>query len=122
MSHHLSWTLIVVAFTFGACGSSTVAPHDTLAASEGTIRAAEEVGAKDVPTAALHVQLAKEETDKARIMMKAGNNDRAKFMLMRAQADAELAITLSKEDAATEEASLAMEQVRALQSGKQVIP
>jgi hypothetical protein len=112
---------LIIAIALGACASSNV-PHETMAASEGSIRAAEEVGAADVPDAALHLQLAKEQTEKAQQLMKDGHNDRAKYVLMRAQADAELAITLSKEDAAIHDAELAMAQVRALQSGKTVVP
>src|SRR6185503_11651703 len=103
------------------CASSNV-PHESMAASESSIRAAEEVGASEVPTAALHLQLAKEQTEKAQEMIKAGDNDRAKYVLMRAQADAELAITLSKEDTARTDAEQAMAQVRALQRGKTVLP
>lgn len=117
MRSNLKWILIL---TLAACGGSSV-PHETMAASEGSIRAAEEVGASQVPTAALHLQLAKEETERARQLIKNGDNDRAKYVLMRADADAELALALSKEDAAKTDAQAAMEQVRALQEGKTLI-
>ena len=117
----LSWIPALLLGALAACSSSTV-PHEKMAASEGSIRAAEEVGARSVPTAALHLQLAKEQTEQARVLIAAGHNDRARYVLMRAQSDAELAITLSKENAAKVDAEQAMEQVRALQTGKSVTP
>ena len=121
MTRNLSWILIIALGALGGCASSAV-PHQTMAASEGSIRAAEEVGAGKVPSAALHLQLAKEQTEKAQKLIGGGDNERAKYVLMRAQADAELAITLSKEDAARTDAEQAMAQVRALQDGKTVVP
>jgi hypothetical protein len=120
MTHKkLNWIPALALGVLAACSSSTV-PHEKMAASEGSIRAAEEVGARNVPTAALHLQLAKEQTEQARVLIAAGDNDRARYVLMRAQSDAELAITLSKENAAKVDAEHAMEDVRALQSGKPV--
>jgi hypothetical protein len=121
MTRKIGWIFAGALVALGACATGNV-PHEKLAASEGSIRAAEEVGASEVPDAALHLLLAKEQTEKARQLIKDDENDRAKYVLMRAQADAELAITLSKEAAAVTEAELAMAQVRALQSGKPLIP
>jgi uncharacterized protein DUF4398 len=122
MNRNRSLVLLIALGALGACASTSNVPHETMASSEGSIRAAEEVGAAQVPTAALHLQYAREQTETAQKMIRAGHNERAKYMLMRAQADAELAITLSKEDAAKNDAEQTMEQVRALQSGKTVIP
>jgi hypothetical protein len=78
------------------CGSYPP-PTERLTTAEAAIRGAEEVGASRVPRAALHMQLAKEQTEKARRLMQDSYNERAELTLKRAQADAELAISIAKE-------------------------
>jgi hypothetical protein len=82
--------------------------------STSGIRAAEEVGAENVPRAALHLQLAKEELKRARALATGGQMDQATSLLLRAEADAELAVALSREDAERTEAVAAVERVRLL--------
>lgn len=94
------------------CGS---APLKTDRSTSG-IRAAEEVGAKEVPRAALHLQLAREGLAKAEKLSKDGEPEQARSMLMRAEADAELAVALSRESADKSEAEAAIEKVRQLRS------
>ena len=93
------------------CASST--PLRTEASTSG-IRAAQEVGAAKVPQAALHLQLAKEELDLAKGLSAKGEKEQATSMLMRAEADAELAVTLSRGDTDKLEAEKAMARVREL--------
>ena len=88
-------------------------------ASTSGIRAAEEVGAEEVPRAALHLQLAKEQLARAEQLSSDGETERADSMLLRAEADAELAVLLSREKAEREEAALAVEQVRKLRQDNQ---
>ena len=106
--------LIVAAFGLAAvfAGCATV-PLRTEASTSG-IRAAEEVGALQVPQAALHLQLAKEELAKAEAMAKNGYAEEATSLLRRAEADAELAVMLSREDAEKSKALAALERVRQL--------
>jgi hypothetical protein len=89
------------------------APLRTEASTSG-IRAAEELGAAKVPQASLHLQLAKEELDLARGLAAKGEKEQAASMLLRAEADAELAVTLSHGDAEKLEAQKAIERVRQL--------
>jgi hypothetical protein len=84
-------------------------------ASTSGIRAAEEVGAAKVPKASLHLQLAKEELELARGLAANGEKKKASSMLLRAEADSELAVALSREDAEKTEALSAVERVRQLQ-------
>jgi predicted alpha/beta superfamily hydrolase len=83
--------------------------------SSAAIRAAEEVGAKDVPRAALHLQLAKESLDRATKLYAQGDKDEARSLLTRAEADGELAVVLSREDAEKQEAVKAVERVHQLE-------
>ena len=92
------------------CASAPLGTEST----ESSIRAAEEVGAAKLPQAALHLQLAKEELERANQLFEKGKKEQAESMLLRADADAELAITLSHGDAEKQEAELALERVRKL--------
>ena len=83
-------------------------------ASTSGIRAAEEVGAAKVPQASLHLQLAKEELELARGLAAKKEEKKAASMLLRAEADAELALALSRGDAEKSEAQEAVERVRQL--------
>ncbi len=95
-----------------ACGSHP-APNDRLASSQAALRVAQEVNATGTPQAALHLKLAQEQLDQAKQMMADNNNKRAEFVLMRAEADAELAESLAKEATSKAQAQQAQEDVRA---------
>jgi hypothetical protein len=101
---------VVAAAIAVGCAS---APLKTEASTSG-IRAAEEVGAADVPQASLHLQLAKEELGRAKTLAANDQKEKADSMLMRAEVDAELAVALSREDAEKTEARAAVERVRQL--------
>jgi hypothetical protein len=105
-------SLIFVALVAG-CASQ---PALRTEASTSAIRAAEEVGANGVPRASLHLQLAKEELDRAKGLADGGKKDEAASQLLRAEADAELAVMLSREQAEKTEAAQAVERVRQLQN------
>jgi type IV pilus biogenesis protein CpaD/CtpE len=94
-------------------GCASAPPLRTEASTSG-IRAAEEVGAAKVPQASLHLQLAKEELALAKALSAKGEKEQAASMLLRAEADAELAVVLSHEDAEKTEAKAAVERVRQL--------
>jgi hypothetical protein len=104
------YALGAIALLSGGCATTALHTEGSTAA----IRAAEEVGAKDVPSASLHLQLAKESLAKATQLQKSGDKDEAASMLTRAQADAELAIVLSREEGEKQQATEAIERVRQL--------
>jgi hypothetical protein len=111
-----AWKLggaLALALAVTACSSS---PPLRTESSTSAIRAAEAVGADQVPRASLHLQLANEELAGAQKLAADGKNKEADSLLLRAEADAELAILLSKEKAEQSEAARAMERVRKLQS------
>jgi hypothetical protein len=111
------WKLFGLAFglavSFG-CASAPV-PAEHMAASESSLRAAEENGAQDVPTAAFYLQLAREQMDTAQKLLNDGHNQRAKWVLMRAESDAELSVALAKENNTKLAAQQAVDQVHKLQ-------
>jgi len=89
-----------------ACAGAP-APTERLASAQAAVRAAKEVGAKDVPQAKLHAQLAQEQVDQATKLIEDGENERADAILRRAQADAELAVALSRESTSQQQAQAA---------------
>jgi hypothetical protein len=105
---------IVVAIAIVAGCASDRQPLRTEASTSG-IRAAEEVGAAKVPQASLHLQMAKEELELAKGLAAKGDKKEAASMLLRAEADGELAVALSRGDAEKSEALSAVERVRQLQ-------
>jgi hypothetical protein len=99
-----------------AAGCSGSQPEMSTESSTSAIRAAKEIGAEDIPRASLHLQLAQEELALAEAMEEKGENDKAASQLMRAEADAELAILLSREENEKADAALAIKRVRELQA------
>ena len=106
---------VLLAAVIAGCGSS---PAINKEASTSAIRAAEEVGASTVPSASLYLQLAKEELENAKGLIAKGDKEQAESMLLRAQADGELAVALSRGDADKMEATQAIERVRQLRDRK----
>jgi len=100
------------------CGSYPV-PVDGLAAAQGSIRAAQEVGTTSDPRAALHLKLAQEQLDEAKKLMADKENKRAEALLLRASADAELALALSREATMRAKAKAVQEELAAAKKGAQ---
>lgn len=110
---------VLCAAVIAGCGSSPAVNSEP---STSAIRAAEEVGASKIPTASLYLQLAKEELENAKGLAAKGDKEQAESMLLRAQADAELAVALSRGDADKAEATQAIERVRQLRQDNQLPP
>ncbi|MBZ0179909.1 MAG: DUF4398 domain-containing protein [Melioribacteraceae bacterium] len=102
----------MITLGIAACGSSPEVVNKE--ASTSAIRAAQEVGATGVPSASLYLQLAKEQLAKAEALAESGETKQAESMLLRAEADAELAIVLSHGDADKSEATAALDRVKKL--------
>jgi hypothetical protein len=80
----------------GACGGGYPKPNDQLIASQASLTSAQAVGATADPQAQLYVKLAQEEIQRAKAEMDNGDNERAAYSLLRAKADADLAIELTR--------------------------
>jgi hypothetical protein len=98
--------------TMAGCASVQI-PPEQLERSEASIRGAEETGAEGVPSAKLHLQLAKDQTESAKKMAASGNN-RAVLVLARAESDGELALVLAREVAVHSSALQATEDLKAV--------
>ncbi len=95
------------------CGASYPVPTQQLADTESAERSAAELGAANEPTARLHLQLAHDQSEQAKTAIRDGINDRAAGLLQRAKADAELAIAITREQAAKTGAARATDESNA---------
>lgn len=97
----------------GSVACATTEPTARMASAQAAIQSASQTGVASTPTAALHLQYAREEYSQAQGMTHDGRNDRATLLLQRSQVDAELAMVLAHEDGARAEAQQAIDRVRA---------
>ena len=98
----------------GGC-ASTRPPTEKMESSAASIRGAEQAGAEDVPRAALYLQLANEQSAKAKVLIASGGDDNmraASNLLMRAAADGDLAIALAESDKDRVAAERALADIR----------
>ena len=105
---------VFAALGLAGCATAPI-PAYALDRSEASIRGAEEVGAAGVPAAALHLQLAKDETETAKKMATAGD-ERAMLVMARAESDAELALGLAREVTVHTDALKATEDLKAIRA------
>jgi hypothetical protein len=105
---------ITAAFLCCAACASTTQQNEKAESSSAAIRAAEEVGATHDPSAALYLQLAKEEFEHARRMPNPHQKEEADRLLKRAQIDAELALALARSEDEKAAAQGAIDQVKKL--------
>lgn len=106
--------ILCVALALAGCATVRL-PAERLQANAASIRAAEELGAEGVPSARLHLQLAKDQTEAALRLAEEGD-PRAPIVLARAQADAELALALAREASVHRAAVKATEELKALKA------
>jgi hypothetical protein len=111
---------IIPAFVFilAGCASAPV-PTARLASTQAAVRAAQEVGADKTPQAELHLKLAKEGLDQAKGLLGNDDNERAGWVLERAESDAELSLALAKEDTARTDAQKTLDELQELRKKSQ---
>ncbi len=116
----MGWAAIGVT-TLGVMGiagcAGTPVPNARVASTEAAIRAAQESGSSKVPQAALQLKLAEEQLASAKALIRDSDNKRADYVLMRSQADAELAISLSHVAVSNVQAGAAVDEARAVHTG-----
>lgn len=97
-----------------ACGGSAPVPETEKTKALADIRAAEEVGAGQVPKAALHLKMARDQVATAERLIADDENEEAAMVLARAQADADVAIALSHETRLRGDAQVVRDKVEKL--------
>jgi hypothetical protein len=107
-----SSNLIVLTALFGAvaCGGAAV-PSSDLTAAKVAVRAAEVGGADGQPQPALQLKHARDQINSAEALIKEEENEKALWLLKRAQVDAELALAMAQEAVTVAQAKDALEQV-----------
>lgn len=98
------------------CAGNYPPPTQQMADVQSANRSATELGAQKNPRAELHLKLAEEQLEQARRAVADDDNERAESLLMRAKADAELAVALTRENSAKTQATKAVDQSDAQQS------
>lgn len=107
--------IVPAALAFAALGcASSALPVQQMTSPRQEIRAAEEIGAAEHPQGALHLKYAKDQVAEADRLLSAGDEENAQLALMRATADAKLAVELAREDKARDEALEAQKKIAEL--------
>jgi hypothetical protein len=109
LSRRLIWILAAAPLAWG-CGKSWPEPKQPMADAESAARSAREVGAESQPAAKLKVTLADEQIAEAKERIEKDDNERATFLILRARADAELALALAHEQNALNAKQKALEE------------
>lgn len=108
--------LLGTVLVFGvACGSSL--PPAKAADTQASISAAAAVGAEQNPQGALHLKLARDQLQEAQRLTDAGKDKEARLVLERADADAQLALMITREAEASTSLNKTRADVEALQNG-----
>ena len=102
-------SLAISAGLLSACGASIPPPTQRLAEAQSAERSARELGANSEPGAQLSLKLADEQIAQAQKAMSDGDNKRAESLLVRAKADAELAVAQSREKGAKADVQTAVD-------------
>ncbi len=91
-------------------------PNEQMTAARAAIRAAEVGGAQASPESSLRLKKANEQVALAKSLIKEGKNKEAEWVLRKAEVDAELALTLAREQAAHAEATRAIDEVKKIRT------
>lgn len=110
-------TLALSALIAG-CGGSALPPAKVTDA-QASITAAAAVGAESNPQAALHLKMARDQLRQAQGLLADGKDREARLVLERAQADADVAMMLTREAQAAANVRKAQAEIEALQSRSQ---
>jgi hypothetical protein len=102
-----------VALALAGCSSTHMMPAN-YAPAQAAIGAADAVGARNVPRAALHLKMARDAVARAQVLARDGDEHEAQLTLERARTDAELALMVTREANARREATSAKREVESL--------
>ena len=100
MSKAIFSIVVAAPLVWAACGAHVPPPTQRMADAQAAERSARELGAERVPTAQLSLKLAQEQINAAKKAMAEEENERAESLLIRAKADAELAVAQARETSA----------------------
>jgi hypothetical protein len=100
-----------------ACGASFPPPNDEYSAAQADVGRAEAGGAPAVPDAKLHLQLAQEDLQKSKALIDQ-DNKRAADLVAVARVEAQLALSLAKQQQAEDQARKAQSDLAKAKGGQ----
>ena len=103
-------TVTMIAVASAGCGASFPPPNDEWAAAQTDVGAAEAGGAPNVPDAKLHLQLSQEDLQKSKDLIDK-DNKRAASLIAVARVEAQLALSLAKQQIAQDAAQKAQDDL-----------
>ena len=112
-----AWMACLAGFAL-ACGSSFPPPNDEWSAAPADVGRAEAGGAPGVPAAKLHLQLAQEALAKSKQLIYQDNR-RAASLIAVGRTEAQLALSLAKQQAAQDAAQKAQADAQSAQGAAQ---
>jgi hypothetical protein len=95
------------------CATTYPPPTQQMADVQSANRSAHELGAQNNPKAQLHLKLAEEQFNQAKQAMADDDNQSAERLLVRAKADAELAVALTRDASAQTQRGHAVDESNA---------
>lgn len=104
-----------IAVLVSACVSGGAVPADKLGRARASVKSAQEMGAERNPTAAAHLRVARDELAAGRKLVIDGEQDKAAIMLLKAEADADLAMNLTRESTAIADVEKTRAEIEKLQ-------
>jgi hypothetical protein len=111
-------TVALAAAGIAACGSSFPPPNDEYSAAQADVGRAETGGAPGVPDARLHLQLAQEDLQRSKGLIDGGDNKRAADLIAVARVEAQLALSLARQDQAEGQARSAQADLAKAKGGQ----
>ncbi len=109
-------SLLTFAAATVACGSSFPPPNDAWAAAQNDVGRAESGGAPAIPNAKLHLELAREDLTKSKSLID-HDNERATDLIAVARVEAQLALSLAKQQIAQDQAQKAQDDLAKAKGG-----
>jgi hypothetical protein len=109
--------IALLAAMTAACGSSFPPPNDEYSAAQADVGRAEAGGAPGVPDAKLHLQLAQEDLAKSKTLIDQ-DNKRAADLIAVARVEAQLALSLAKQQLAEEAVRKAQADLAKVKGGQ----
>lgn len=106
--------LVACGALLASCGGTPKPPTQEMSQAKAVVRAADEVGAREAPQAALHFKMANDQIDTAELLIDKEQMKKARYLLLQAEADAELSLALAKaalKKQQAEEAALKVEKL-----------
>ncbi len=100
-----------------ACGGSIPPPNDEWAAAQADVGRAQAGGAPNVPDAKLHLQLAQEDLTKSKALIDQDNR-RATDLIAVARVEAQLALSIAKQQQAEADAKKAQDDLAKAKGGQ----